>query len=99
VATAEFEYILLGTWSDDVNDPAVVFLLAQALKHKVISNGFLVLNEVVSAAAGLEHQWISIFADLTFEGLPEESREVLTSFGLTLNFEPAAETFQVDETY
>jgi hypothetical protein len=31
VATAELEYILLGTWSDDVNDPAVVFLLAQAL--------------------------------------------------------------------
>lgn len=99
VAAPELENVFLCAWPDNINDPTVVLLLAQTLKHEVITDWLLILNEVVSAAACLEHQRVGILADLALERLPEERREIWARFCLTLDFEPAAQALQVNETH
>lgn len=99
MAAPELENVFLRAWPDNINNPTVVLLLAQTLKHEVITNWFLILNEVVSSAACLEHQRVGILADLALKRLPKESREIRTRLCLTLNFEPAAQALQVNEAH
>lgn len=99
VAAPELENVFLRAWPYNIDNPTVVLLLAQTLKHEVVTDWLLILNEVVSAATCLEHQRVGVLADLALERLPKKRREIRARFCLTLDFEPAAQALQVNETH
>lgn len=72
MASSKFENIFLRARSNNINNPAVIFLLTETFQDQVVANGFLILNKVISASANLEHEWVGIFADFTLKRLPEE---------------------------
>lgn len=92
MTAAEFKYIFLRRRTDNVNNPAIIFLLTQTFQNKIVTNGFLVLNKIESPSACLEHQRISVLAYFALERFPEECLEIRASLCLSLNFEPAAKT-------
>ena len=99
MTAAEFKHVFLCRRTDNINNPAVIFLLTQTFQHEVVSNWFLVLDKIVSPPTRLEHQRISVLADLALERFPEECLEIWASLSLSLYFEPAAKTLQVDKTH
>lgn len=72
MASSKFKYVLGGTWTDDVDDPAVVFLLTQTFKHQVVANWFLVLDQVIGVTLSFDHKRVSIFTNLALKRFPEE---------------------------
>ncbi len=92
MTTSEFKHILLCGRTDNINNPAVIFLLTQTFQHQVVANWFLILYKIVSTSARLEHQRIGVLAYFALERLPEECLEIWACFCLSLYLEPAAQT-------
>ena len=72
MAASKFKYVLGRAWSDDIDNSTVVFFLTETFKNQVVSNRLLVLDQVIGPARRLDHQGVSIFADLTLKRFPEE---------------------------
>ena len=92
MTAAEFKHVFLCRRTDNINNPAVIFLLTQTFQHQVVANWFLILYKIVSTSARLEHQRIGVLADFALERLPEECLEIWACFCLSLYLEPAAQT-------
>ena len=84
-------------------DSTCVFLLAETLKHKIITLRLIILNKIVLVSLALVlsfyHEWVSTFAYFTLEGLPEKCTKVCWIFLLSFDVEPFLQTEKVDVTY
>ena len=80
------------SWLDNMYDSTCVFLLAETLKHKIITLWLIILNKIVLVSLALVlsfyHEWVSTFAYFTLEGLPEECIEVALQLGLLASLQP-----------
>lgn len=72
MASAHLKGVLELVGFDNMDYSLSVLLLVHAFKYQVASRRSVIVNQMIVLAVGLDHQRVSLLADLALERLPED---------------------------